>query len=266
MAELCLNLFNESVWHGKLPDFSAWIRAAATAGFESVGPDIFSLDRYAKEGGSLDRIADEIADSGLRCAEIAALLVNADPAEVDAQLASFEPVVRVLRPQWILVNSDALPCAESAALFRRAADRLREHGARLALEFLAMTRVNTIAKALEVIERSGVPDAGVLVDTWHFFLGPNRWEDLDLLPRERLAYLQFDDHPARADESLHEETLHRRVFPGEGRFELDRFCRELRARGFDGLVSVEVLNRDWRGRDPAAFARRAHETSARYWR
>jgi sugar phosphate isomerase/epimerase len=266
MAELCLNLFNESVWHGKLPDFSAWIRAAAAAGFESVGPDIFSLDRYAKEGGSLARIAGEISDSGLRCAEIAALLVNADPAELDAQLETFVPVVRALRPEWILVNSDVDPCADSAALFRRAADRLREHGAKLALEFLAMTRVNTIAGALEVIERSGVPDAGVLVDTWHFFLGPNSWADLDRLPRERIAYLQFDDHPALASDDLHDETLNRRAFPGEGRFELERFAREFRSRGFDGLVSVEVLNQERRGREPAAFARRAFETSARYWR
>jgi sugar phosphate isomerase/epimerase len=110
-----------------------------------------------------------------------------------------------------------------------------------------------------------VADAGVLVDTWHFFLGPNTWEDLDRLPRERVAYLQFDDHPALASDDLHEETLQRRVFPGEGRFDLTRFCREFRARGFDGLVSVEVLNQEWRGRDPATFARRAHETSARYW-
>jgi sugar phosphate isomerase/epimerase len=267
MPELCLNLFNASAWFGPLPDLAAHVRAAAAAGFRSVGLDVFSLDRHLREGGTLEDIADEIGRNGLRCAEIAALRIDADRAEVDAQLASFERAVRSLRPRWILVNSDVPPCAESAALFRRAADRLREHGARLALEFLAITKLDSIAGALELIERAGVPDAGVLVDTWHFFLGPNDWSDLDRLPVERIAYLQFDDHPAvPVGSDLREETLHRRVFPGEGRFELERFCRELRARGFDGLVSVEVLNREWRDREPLDFARRAFETTARYWR
>ena len=39
----------------------------------------------------------------------------------------------------------------------------------------------------------------------------------------------------------------------------------MRAKGFDGVVSVEILNDDWRQRDVGEFARRAYTSSARYW-
>ena len=68
------------------------------------------------------------------------------------------------------------------------------------------------------LERADV-DAGVLVDTWHFFHGPDGWDELEALPLARLAYVQFDDHPALESPDLREECLHRRVFPGEGLFE-----------------------------------------------
>jgi sugar phosphate isomerase/epimerase len=266
MVQLCLNLFNESAYFGAMPDLPRQIRAAAKAGFDAVGLDIFSLAALQQTGGRVESLAEQIAGLGLRCPEIAALLIGEDPAETESQLAQFEPAVRALRPDWILVNSHLPPSPQTAGEFRRAADRLGVLGAGLAVEFLAITRLRSIADALELIDRAGAANAGVLVDTWHFFLGPDEWEDLAKLPLERIGYVQFDDHPAITGDDLREETIHRRVFPGEGLFDLDRFSRTLRARGFDGLVSVEVLSQDWRGGDIEAFARHAYQSSAPYWR
>ncbi len=266
MGQLCFNLFNESAYFGPMPDLPRQIRAAAGAGFDSVGLDIFSLARLSETGGRVEDVAELIGSLGLRCPEIASLMISDDAAETEAQLARFEPAVRVLRPEWILVNSDQPPSPQTAGEFRRAADRLGRYGTRLAVEFLAISRVHSIADALELIDRAGVSDAGVLVDTWHFFLGPDDWNDLAELPLERIAYIQFDDHPAITSDDLREETINRRAFPGEGLFDLERFSRTLRARGFDGLVSVEILSKAWRGGDAEEFARRAHRSSAPYWR
>jgi sugar phosphate isomerase/epimerase len=266
MGQLCFNLFNESAYFGPMPDLPRQIRAAARAGFDSVGLDIFSLSRLAETGGRVEDVAELIGNLGLRCPEIASLMIGDEAAETEAQLARFEPAVRILRPEWILVNSDRPPSAQSAGEFRRAADRLGRYGTRLAVEFLAISRVHSIADALELIDRAGVPGAGVLVDTWHFFFGPDDWATLEELPLDRIAYVQFDDHPALASDDLREETIHRRVFPGEGCFDLERFSRTLRARGFDGLVSVEILSKAWRGGDVEAFASQAYRASAPYWR
>jgi len=266
VTRLCFNLFNESGYFGPTPDLLRQVRAAAAAGFDAVGLDVFSLEKWAASGHRIEDVAEAIAQAGLHCPEIASLMINASPAETEAQLALFEPAVKALRPEWILVNSELDPCAQSAGEFRRAADRLGALGAGLAVEFLAITRIRSIAHALDLIDRAGVANAGVLVDTWHFFLGPDGWSELEALPLDRLAYVQFDDHPAIASDDLRDETIHRRVFPGEGLFELDRFSRTLRTRGFDGLVSVEILSKAWRGGDVEAFARRAYQSSAPYWR
>ena len=264
MAVLCFNVFNESAWFGAAPDLRRQIRAAAAAGFEAIGLDVYSLAAHAQAGGRIDDVAGWIDAAGLRCAEIAALMISPEPAEVDAQLAQLEPLVRALRPDWILTNADVEPDARAAEALRRCADRLGAHGARLAIEFLPFLRVRSICGALELALRSG-SDAGVLVDSWHFFHGPDGWSELEALPLDRLAYVQFDDHPALESDDLREETIQRRVFPGEGTFDLHRFCATLRGRGFDGLVSVEVLSKAWRGGDLEAFARRAYATSAPFW-
>lgn len=229
-----------------------------------MGLDVFSLERHARDGGRVEDVAGWIEDAGLRCAEIASLVIGPEPAEVDAQLALLEPLVRALRPDWVLTNADVDPDAGSGALLRRCAERLGTHGARLAVEFLPFMRVGSIGAARELARRADA-GAGVLVDTWHFFHGPDGWDELDALPVAELAYVQFDDHPALESVDLREECLHRRVFPGEGLFDLERFCAALRARGWDGLVSVEVLSRAWRGGDLEAFAHRAFESTAPYW-
>jgi sugar phosphate isomerase/epimerase len=264
--ELCFSTFNESAWFGATPDLAAHVRAAAAAGFDAVGLDVFSLGRCAEAGTSVEALAAEIARAGVRCAELTGLWLGPDPREPDPNLPALLAAARALRPEWVLVNADCAVDANAAEAFARAADAVRGAGARLALEFLPFTRVRRIADALALVERSGVPDAGVLVDTWHFFQGPDAWPDLAALPLERLAYVQFDDHPEHpATGDLREELLHRRALPGEGAFDLARFSRELRARGFDGLVSVEVLSRAWRGGDVAEFTRRAFAATRRYW-
>jgi sugar phosphate isomerase/epimerase len=264
LATLCFNVFNESGWFGGTPDLARLIRAAAAAGFDSVGLDLFSLQRHAQAGGRVEDLVRWLDDAGLRCAEIAALMIGPDPDEVDAQLAGLLPIVRALRPDWVLTNADIDPDERAASLVRRCAEPIGALGARLALEFLPFMRVGSIGAARELVSRADA-GAGVLVDTWHFFHGPDGWAELDALPLEQLAYVQFDDHPALESTDLREECLHRRVFPGEGLFELERFCASLRGRGWDGLVSVEVLSSAWRGGDLEAFARRAYETSAPYW-
>jgi sugar phosphate isomerase/epimerase len=61
------------------------------------------------------------------------------------------------------------------------------------------------------------------------------------------------------------ETIGRRTFPGEGEFDLDGYCDRMKAKGFDGVVSVEILSDEWRARDLGEFVRRVYTSSARYW-
>jgi sugar phosphate isomerase/epimerase len=54
--------------------------------------------------------------------------------------------------------------------------------------------------------------------------------------------------------------------PADGIFDLERFTSTLLDRGWEGLVSVEVLSDDLRRLSIPEFARIAHEKTTRYWR
>jgi sugar phosphate isomerase/epimerase len=56
-----------------------------------------------------------------------------------------------------------------------------------------------------------------------------------------------------------------RRFPGDGIFELERFARTLLARGFDGVVSIEVLSPETRALGAPGYARRSLESTRPYW-
>jgi sugar phosphate isomerase/epimerase len=78
--------------------------------------------------------------------------------------------------------------------------------------------------------------------------------------------VQFTDALApESRERLVRETLHRRALPGEGVLDLDRFAATLRERGYDGIVSVEVLSAVLRELPVDVVVRRLHDTTAPYW-
>jgi sugar phosphate isomerase/epimerase len=82
---------------------------------------------------------------------------------------------------------------------------------------------------------------------------------------ERIACIQFADARSPVTSDRMDEALNRRAMPGSGVLELDRFTWRLRQRGWDGVVSVQVLSAEWRRRPLHDFARLAHDSAARYW-
>jgi 4-hydroxyphenylpyruvate dioxygenase len=86
------------------------------------------------------------------------------------------------------------------------------------------------------------------------------------MPADAIAYVQFDDAlPVVGD--LTDEVMERRVWPGSGEFPLADFAGAIRATGYAGPVSIEVLNAAWRaeGLDVVEFAREARRTNAPFW-
>jgi sugar phosphate isomerase/epimerase len=82
-----------------------------------------------------------------------------------------------------------------------------------------------------------------MIDSWHFCFSDNTWGDLAAIPLDDIAYLQFTDAlEPESRERMIREALHRRTLPGEGILELRRFAATFLDRGWDGTVSVEVLN------------------------
>jgi sugar phosphate isomerase/epimerase len=264
VARLCFNTFNRSAYLGVDPDLPGQIDAAAAAGFPLFGPDVFSLDAWVEAGHRVDEIDARLRDRGMRCWEIAAL----DLGERDRTLADAHHIAEmasVLRPSWILTNVGAPVDEQLGETLAAVCDVLEPVGARPAIEYLPFTPGDRLSAARALVDAVGTRRAGILLDCWHHFRGPDTDDDLEALPGDYVAYVQFDDALPVESDDLVGETLHRRTFPGDGEFDLEGWCARVRAKGFDGVVSVEILSEEWRARDLREFAARAFTSTARYW-
>ncbi|MEO3760388.1 TIM barrel protein [Mycobacterium sp. B14F4] len=224
-----LALTPDARWPFALPELLA---SAAAAGFTSVGVNGDQVD---------DDVRGAFAASGLACHEVMALIVGDDEAAAVAAAEQLADCARAVGAAWVLTVFTTPP---RAPLIRRCARAIGAAGVAMAAEFSPLGPVSTIDAGMEVVRtaQQGGP-AGLLIDSWHFFFGESTWADLAAVPLDDLAYVQFTD--ALAPESrdrLVRETLHRRALPGDGILELNRFAGTLLDRGYDGIVSLEVLS------------------------
>jgi len=248
------------------PDLPGQIDAAGRAGFHWIGPDGFSIGRWCEGGGTVEELADRIEAAGMRTFELPVLLVGDDAAQTRARTDELAAIARVLKPNFVQLNVEST--VDDAVLdeLQRARDVFGHVGVKLAVEYLPwLPGIRNLQSARALMERAGIEGAGIIVDTWHFFFSDDTWDDLTALPLDEVAYVQFDDHPAIESDDLVAETIDRRAMPGEGRFDLERFCGLMRDKGFDGVVSCEILSRETRRMDLYEFARRVHSSSRTFW-
>ena len=81
------------------------------------------------------------------------------------------------------------------------------------------------------------------------------------IPAERVLAVQVDDGPAQAEENLIEATLHNRLVPGEGAFDVAGYLGSLRSIGARAPIGVEVFSDDLHALGATEAARRAAEAT-----
>lgn len=266
MTTLCYESIQWSPFIDDRPvDLGAQVRAAAAAGFEGFSIDVWSLRQHLAQGGTVEELAAVIADQGLRCMELQAMVVTDDEQATMAEADEFAGLVDVLQPDYLMTGFPGEPTDRAVANYAAAVARL-PRGPRVGLEFLPNLPINDINAARAVLRRAELPDAGVVVDAWHFFHGPSRWSDLEELPLGELAFVQFSDHPALESDDLAYEMLQRRTLPGKGQLDLGRFVAAFGQKGYDGMVGVEIMSEELRLLSYEEFAQQAHDAAAPYWR
>jgi sugar phosphate isomerase/epimerase len=130
--------------------------------------------------------------------------------------------------------------ARAAAGLGEAAELAAGSGVRIALEFQKTSPVCAcLETALGLVEQSGSRNAGVCLDVFHFQTGPSKLEDLGGLLPERLAWVQFCDVSGMPRELAGDAD---RILPGDGDFPLLAIVEHLGRIGYDGHVSLELLN------------------------
>ena len=226
------------------------LEAAAAGGFDAAGLRVVPPSHLAIDYGvvgSRERIREinrARKRTGVRVFDIEVFTLNAD-----VDVAQFLPALETSAE----IGASFIQAVSEDADHHRASDRLAElcdaaarFGLRVALEFMRFRQLQTIEVALALLSAAGRPNAGVLVDALHLARSGGNPAAVAAVPRERIAYMQLCDAPARAPplEELAREARNDRLPPGEGSLWLDELfdaLRRYRVEGARWLVEEQYL-------------------------
>ena len=235
--------------------FEADLASAARGGFRAVELWLTKLETYLEshsvadarallDGHSLEPAAAS-AQGGLLLSSGAERLEHFDQyrRRLDLLQALGVPILIVVADFRRQLAAEDY--GRAAAALAEAAEVARAAGVRLALEFQkTATFCASLDTTLALIAQSGAAGVGVCLDLFHYYTGPSKFEDLAYLNRDNLAWVQVCDLGGTPRELAGDSD---RVFPGDGDFLIDPILDHLVQIGYDGHVSLELLNPNlWR--------------------
>jgi sugar phosphate isomerase/epimerase len=202
------------------------IDAAQAAGFGAAGLRISGRnpgDAWPSVDGdpsAFERIRDGAAAAGVRISSVSGYYISERTQLVDL-LANVDAARRVGAP-LILQGCFEPDHARVATLLRDYARAAGDAGVRIALEFMPMSTMKSIAQTQELIAESRASNAGLLIDALHLARSGATSQDVRALDPASIYLTQLCDAPAqRAPEvSLFDEAMSGRMHLGDGGLDL----------------------------------------------
>jgi 2-keto-myo-inositol isomerase len=135
----------------------------------------------------------------------------------------------------------------------------KPHNVALMVEFTRNSKlINNVRTSLDVVRGVNHPNIRFMLDVYHFWAGPSKFEDLDLIQPGEIHHVHFADTPRNPPLEVAEQKD--RAFPGEGIAPLQKILNKLVEKGYNRALSLELFDMDIRRTDPAVIAGRALET------
>ncbi len=257
--------------------FRLRLEAASSAGCRAIS--LWGRDyRAARDEGYRDvDLVAMIADHGVVVAELGpawwwtpgadsfSIPGELDPVEVfrydQAELFRVAELVgaRSLNAADVLGGRWSLD--DGAAAFATLCDRAAEHGLIVHLEWLAWSRIPDLATAWEIVRSADRSNGGLNVYMWHCARTGTTVDELLAIPGDRVLAIQIDDGPAEPEADLVDATLHHRMVPGEGSFDLVGYLSALRTIGAVAPIGIEVFSDELHALGPLEAARRAADAT-----
>lgn len=249
-------------------DFRTAMEGYARAGILCVEPHLEKVREFERsEGtGSARRLLDDL---GLQ------VVSSSNQLFLDEAGPQRDQALDDLRWKLDLMTSigaDRLVCPSVASqphsagdydalleLYHEAAELARPHGVTLMLEFTRVSRlVGSLRTGLMVVRRLGHDNFRLMLDTYHFWAGTSKFEDLDLIEPGEIHHVHIADVPA--EPPLEVATQPDRTWPGEGIAPLAAIVARLQEKGYRGPLSLELFDPAVQNADPEVVARKALAT------
>jgi 2-keto-myo-inositol isomerase len=138
---------------------------------------------------------------------------------------------------------------------KQAAQLAASFRVKLALEFRGTAKLcGSLDTAAALVASCDEPNLGLVFDVFHYYTGPSKFEDLGHLHIGNLFLVQLCDMAGVPRELATDAD---RILPGEGDFQLSPILDHLRHIGYEGHVTVELMNPDLWQMKPLAVAEAA---------
>ncbi|WP_316359884.1 bifunctional sugar phosphate isomerase/epimerase/4-hydroxyphenylpyruvate dioxygenase family protein [Devosia sp.] len=248
-------------------DLREKLEAIAAAGFDGVEifeNDLLAFDRSPREVGQMVR------DLGLTITLFQPFrdfegLPDPQRSQAFERAERKFELMRELGTDLMLVCSSVSPLAlggidRAAGDLRELGARAARHGVRIGYEALAWGRhVNDHRDAWEIVRRADHPNIGLILDSFHTLargIDPN---SIRAIPGDKIFIVQLADAP-RIDMDLLYWSRHFRNMPGEGDLAVTDFMRAVAATGYNGPISLEIFNDQFRSGSPRTIAADGHRS------
>ncbi|MBA8879519.1 bifunctional sugar phosphate isomerase/epimerase/4-hydroxyphenylpyruvate dioxygenase family protein [Phyllobacterium myrsinacearum] len=249
---------------GELPEK---LDAIAKAGFEGV--EIFENDFLAFDGSARD-VGRMVRDHGLEITlfqpfrDFEGMPEPQRSRTFDRAERKFD-VMQELGTDLVLVCSNVSPVAlggldRAAVDFHELGERAAKRGLRVGYEALAWGRhINDHRDAWEIVRRADHANIGLILDSFHTLARKIDVGSIRSIPKEKIFIVQLADAPL-----IHMDLLywsrHYRNMPGEGDLPVLDFMRSVAATGYDGYLSLEIFNDQFRGGSSKSIAVDGHRS------
>lgn len=247
--------------------FAEKLEAIAKAGFDGI--EIFEQDFIASNFTSAE-VGRMVRDNGLEITLFQPFrdfegLPEPQRARAFARAARKFDLMNQLGTDLVLVCSTVHPAAmggidRMAGDFAELGDLAKSHGIRVGFEALAWGRhVNDHRDAWEVVRRADHANVGLILDSFHTLGRKIDPETIRRIPGDKIFFVQLADAPAIEMDLLY-WSRHFRNMPGEGDLDVTAFMRAVMATGYNGPLSLEIFNDQFRAGLPRLVAQDGHRS------
>ncbi|MCX6613277.1 MAG: sugar phosphate isomerase/epimerase [Acidobacteria bacterium] len=235
----------------------------AKAGIRLVEPSSNLLDDFLKTD-SLASAKRVLSDNGLKV--VSGAVGTTGLWEPNPKFAENLEAFKKRCEQFAELGAPLVysPCATSAKFnlddytrsperIRKVAEVAKQFQLKVAAEFVrTSTFMASLPTALRLHRETAHPNFGILFDCYHFWSGPSKMEDLNMIRPGEIIHAHLNDTQDLPRELL---DLQSRVVPGDGVAPLAKILRKLVQKGYAGPISVELFLARYQQADPYEMAK-----------
>jgi len=242
-------------------DLRQKIDAAARAGYDGI--EVFENDLLLFDQ-SPTVVRKIVEDAGLKIIALQPFR-DFEGMPADKRLKNFAraerkfDVMEQLGTDSLLICSNVSPHAING--MQRSADDLAElaqqaakRGFKIGYEALAWGRyIKDYQQAWELVKMADQSNLGIILDSFHIFARGQDLSTLAEIPGHKITLVQIADAP-KLDMDVLQWSRHFRCFPGQGDFPIVEFMKIVSQSGYEGYVSHEIFNDEFRSSPSQATA------------